>query len=416
MRRAALLLIAAVPGPALAEDADDLKFRVTSAPEISTDNGWRLKLRGRVNYDTTYISTPRGVAADDLGTASQFRRIRFGVEGDTPGGIAYKAELEFARGRARAVDFAFSYRASKTAPILLTVGHLEPLNGFEQISSSRYTSTIERGAYNEAFTNTRRLGVYATYVSPDDAVRIAAGVFGDTMNAEKTNNDLTIATRAYWVRKVGAARLHVGVNARRRTFRADRAPLSYRVRPQINLTDARFVNTGRLAVPSDFIFGGEVLAIAGPFHAILEGQKLIAHVARPGSGGAALGRRTGFDPGLFGYTAEVGWFFTGESRGYRDGLWAITRPLHPVDKGGIGAVSLNLRYDHLDLDDRGADGEAVRGGVQDTYVAALVWQPTDHTRLTFQYAHGDVEGGPLAAQAGPEFAFDMAGMRLSFDF
>lgn len=425
---------AAAPAPAPAPAAPPVAISFKGAPEFTTSDGWRFKVRGRVNYDTSWVGNPNDrLAVKDLGLKTRFRRMRIGVEGEMPGGFSYKGEAEFADAQVRAADVALIYHASKTAPFEITIGHIEPLNGFEQISSSRYTSTIERGEYNEAFANVRRLGGYATYISPGHELRVSAGIFSDTVNADRNNDELVLASRAVWAPRIGETQLHLGANVQYRTYQTNQLGTVYRARPFTNNTDSRFVDTGTLALDNDLIVGAEFIAIHGPFHVIAEGQRLRAHTIRPGevlpTGDVALGRRTSFDPDFWGAILEVGWFFTGETRGYRDGLWARTRPLHPLGKGGIGAVSLNLRYDRLDLSDHAANSllaaDVVDGGRQDGYLAALVWQPTDYVRFTLQYAHGVVTGGPLQGTVNPtspkptgerSFGFDMAALRAAWDF
>lgn len=422
----------ASPAPKPAASPPPVAVAFKGSPEFTTADGWRFKVRGRLNLDAAYVSKPENILiSPDLGLRTRFRRIRLGVEGDMPGGFGYKAEIDFADGSARAADVMLTYRASKTAPFEIGIGHTEPFNGFEQISSSRYTSMIERGEYNEAFANSRRVGAFATYISPDNELRISAGVFGDAFGADRSSDRVSIAGRASWAPKVGDTQLHFGANAQYRTYPGSQLGFAYRARPFVQTTDARFVNTGNLALTSDRVLGYEFIAIHGPFHFITEGQWLTANTIRPGqaleANETALGRRTSFDPTFFGMVAEAGYFFTGETRAYQNGLWARTRPLRPLGKGGIGAVSLNLRYDRLELNDRHGSGpeDVVNGGRQTGYIAALVWQPVDYVRFTLQYTHGVVTGGPLQIVVNPDgirpiekrsFDFDVAGLRAAWDF
>src|SRR3546814_299072 len=48
--------------------------------------------------------------------------------------------------------------------------------------------------------------------------------------------------------------------------------------------------------------------------------------------------------------------------------------------GGIGAIEVNARYDHLDL----SDG-AIVGGRQQAALIGLVWAPIDYIRITANY-------------------------------
>src|SRR3546814_18201464 len=61
-------------------------------------------------------------------------------------------------------------------------------------------------------------------------------------------------------------------------------------------------------------------------------------------------------------------------------LFDRTKVLNPLSQGGMGAFQVNLRYDHLDLND-----ETIIGGKQQGYQASLVWIPEDHVRFLLNY-------------------------------
>ncbi len=425
---------------AAAKPADDtVVTRFRGAPEFSTADGWRFKVRGRINYDAVYIENPGDlIPTSDLGFSTRFRRVRLGVEGEMPGGFGYKAELDFADALARAVDVVLIWRAHTAtgrSPIEITLGHIEPLNGFEQISSSRYTSFIERSAFNTAFGNYRRLGVYATYIALDDSVRISAGAFNDTVNADRANSDLLLSSRIVWMPLIGDNQLHFGGSIQYRRYQKNNLAVDYRVQPFSANTATRFVDTGNLAVRDDLVIGAEFVGIFGPFHVAAEAQRLQAHTLRPleslGTGEASSGSRTAGNPGFFGMHAEAGWMLTGETRGYKDGLWVRTRVRNPLGRGGSGAWSVNVRYDWLDLSDRVGDPSSndpvnlVDGGRQSGYLAALVWQPMDYVRFTLEYAYGVVTGGPYQSVVNPlgtgplserKFDFNVSALRAAWDF
>nr|WP_310523914.1 porin [Polymorphobacter sp.] len=434
---AAAPVLVAAPAKPPAGDNVITKFR--GSPEFTTADGWRFKVRGRIQYDASYIENPgNSINTKDLGFTTRIRRARLGVEGDMPGGFTYKAEVDFADTLSRAADVVLIWHGKEVigaSDLELTLGHFEPLDGFEQITSSRYTSFIERAAFNEAFGNIRRLGATATYISPGKELRVSAGVFNDTINADRANDDLLLSSRVTWSPHAGKAQLHFGGNIQYRRYQTNDLVFDYRARPFSNDTNTRFVDTGNLALRDDLIVGGEFVGISGPFHVAAEAQHITAHTLRPGelleNGDASRGLRTNGDPGFFGMHAEVGYFFTGESRAYKDGLWTRTRVRNPVGQGGSGSWSVNLRYDWLDLTDSvGAPGslaaaDFIDGGRQSGYLAALVWQPMDYIRFTMQYTHGVVTGGPFQAQVNPDsllplsdrhFNFDVAAMRAAWDF
>lgn len=429
--------VAAASPPNPAGDPFAISFR--GAPELSTRDGWRFKLRGRLNYDAAYIENPgNAIPTTDLGGSTRIRRVRIGVEGDMPVGFGYKTELEFNDSRVGYADILLSWRGvtpTGRGPIEIGVGHIEPLNGFEQISSSRYTSLIERAEFNTAFGNFRRLGAYATYISPDVPVRISVGAFNDTINADRANTDLLLSSRAFWAPMVGDNQLHVGGSVQYRRYQKNDLAFQYRVQPFSANTSTRFVDTGSLAVRDDLVLGAEFLGIFGPFHVAGEVQHVQVHTLRPDEslnpGEATSGLRTNGDPGFLGGHVEAGWIITGESRGYKDGLWARTRVHNPVGTGGSGLWAINARYDWLDLTDQVGDPASVlpvdliNGGTQSGVMAALVWQPMDYVRFTLQYTHGWVTGGPFQKFVNPlgteplserSFDFDVSALRAAWDF
>src|SRR3546814_5750211 len=70
------------------------------------------------------------------------------------------------------------------------------------------------------------------------------------------------------------------------------------------------------------------------------------------------------DPTYFGGYAELGYFFTGESRGYKGGTFDRTKVTNPINKGGWGALQGIARVDYLNLNDSDA---GVTGGKQTAY-------------------------------------------------
>jgi phosphate-selective porin OprO and OprP len=127
------------------------------------------------------------------------------------------------------------------------------------------------------------------------------------------------------------------------------------------------------------------------------------------------------NPGFFGAYGEVGYFLTGETRGYKrgDGTWSRTKVLNPFGKGGIGAFQIATRFEYLDLDDdaliagptnnfatgvsslAALDSRLGRGGTQTSYLLGLNWYPMDYVRFMVNYGHITIEGGPIAALVDP---------------
>lgn len=437
------------------------------APELSTSDGWTFKPRGRLHYDTGTISTPGALQTRNLGFNSRVRRVRLGAEGTMPGGFGYKVEADFAGGNVAFGDVYASY-APKGTPVTIRLGNFETLDGLEQISSSNNISFLERAAFNDAFLNTRRLGGALAVQAAGGDFRGEIGAFAAHSIDSSFDNDGWIgAARLVYAPKALGGQFHFGLNYQHREFAENNGGVAssgtntpstnqlarYRARPNSQLTDVRFVDTGSFAARSDSVLGVEAAAIFKGLYLAGEAQWLKADGYRAGDTAAGLDAFTGGNlavvpvgnPGFFGAYGEIGYFLTGETRGYKhgEGVWNRTKVLNPVNKGGSGAFQVAARFEYLDLDDDDlilgptnnfttgtstlatAASRLGRGGKQMSYLLGLNWQPIDYIRVMLNYGHVDVEGGPLAAQVKPgsvlavdrrDYGVDLLQTRIQLEF
>jgi phosphate-selective porin OprO and OprP len=469
------LLEAQIAG--LQAQLDALKAQVNKATpswkgapqSVDADEGWSFKVRGRLMVDAAYAGKPDNFVANrNLGFNTRVRRFRIGAEGTIPGGFGYKAEVDYANGAVGFGDVILTY-APADQPISVTIGNHESLNGMEQQSSSRWSSFIERAQINDAFGNTRRLGLSAGYKSSDNLFRFDVGVFAaHSIDASVDNDGWISAARATYAPYFANGFLHLGVNYQHREFQSNNnavasvstgAPSTnqiarYRARPFLQTTDQRFVDTGNFAASGDDIFGAELYGVFKSLHLGGEVQMLKVNSYAPGSIRTGLNAFAGGSivtptdsPSFWGGHFEVGYFLTGETRGYKNGLWDRTKVLHPFNKGGWGALQLIGRFDYLDLDDSklingattnfatgatslsttagGIAGRQARGGKQTGYLLGLTWIPTDYVRFMANYIHTQVDGGPFAAVAQPlstdavnkrGYSTDAVALRAQIDF
>ncbi|MEO6198594.1 MAG: porin [Sphingomicrobium sp.] len=434
---------------ALQASIDEVKKQVVKATPTwkggplfeDKDSGWSFKPRGRIQYDAGYVSNPNdNIITRNLGFDTRARRIRLGAEGTIPGGFGYKFEMDYSNASVGFGDVILTY-APSGKPFSVTIGNHETFNGLEQITSSRFTSFMERAAFDDAFVNTRRIGISAGYVNKSGTARLNAGLFAaHSIDARLDNDGWIFATRGTYAPLMGSTQLHFGANYQHREFSQNNgatAPGSsgqpssgqlarYRARPFTQLTDIRFVDTGNFAAKSDDIFGLEFAAIMKSLHFTAEGQYLRTNAYGRGdnfSGNdpldffpTATALVPGGNPSFLGGYAEAGYFFTGETRGYKNGVWDRTKVLKPFSKGGWGAFQLNGRVDYLTLDSSkirngftnnfttGVFTPSLnqgRGGKQLGLLASLIWIPEDYVRFYLQYSHADITGGPLAETVKP---------------
>lgn len=437
------------------------------------DAGWSFKVRGRIQYDVGYVSNPDdepngGLLTRNLGFNARARRIRLGGEGTIPGGFGYKCEMDFANAATNFGDCIISY-APAGKPFSVEIGNQETNNGLEQISSSRFSSFIERAAFDDAFINTRRLGINLGYVNSAGDFRIKGGLWAaHSIDSTLDNNGWIGAARAVYSPLMGGNQLHFGLNYQHREFQdnANGAPASgsgqpssgqlarYRARPFTQLTDVRFVDTGSFAAKSDDIIGLEAAGIFKSLHIAAEGQYLKSNAYDAGDRISIsdpedvldqfAGAQTVPDgnPSFWGGYLEAGYFLTGETRGYKNGTWDRTKVLKPFSKGGWGAFQVIGRLDYLDLNSNklhkafsnnfadgtfAASNNYTRGGKQLGLLAGLTWIPEDYMRVLLNYHHAWVNGGPFADEvegvatndpdaADANYGVDVFQMRFQIDF
>lgn len=393
---------------ALQQQLDAVKKQITAAtpswkgaPQfVDKDKGWSFKPRGRLQYDVGFVGRPDGVDDRGLGFGTELRRARLGVDGTVPGGFGYKFEADFADNAVDLADALISYDA--TDDLGLVIGHHNNFQSLEELTSSLFLTFMERAAFTDAFNFERRVGISATYAAGD--VIASAGVFTDSIDdlTNDENNALSVDGRAVFAPKLGGTQLHFGGSAhlRNNNSLAD-IGTRYRQRPFVHTTDTRFLATPAFPVDKETSYGLEAAAINGPFHAVGEVHWLNADRDVPGA-----------TPTFFGGYAELGYYLTGETRGYKAGKFDRTKVLNPVGKGGLGAFQVNLRYDHLDLNDAG-----IIGGRQNGYQASLIWIPQDHVRFLLNYVHLNYDDAAVAAAGGDrDYGIDVFGARAQIDF
>ncbi len=395
------------------------------APSWAGTDGWSFKPKGVLQFDAGYVSLPRKIAAtvpvsgtsagngvntNNLGWNTRARRLIVGVEGTIPAGFGYKFELEMSQGSVGYEDLIITWQ-KPGSPWSVTLGHQYPLSSLELMTSNRFTSFMERGGAADAFNYGRRVGGTLAYVDPKAIWGIAAGVYAEDIgNTNVARTGWQASIRGYASPKLGDVQTHFGFNYQHRASPTDAQNVRYRQRPYTQVSNERFIDTGAIAAKGDDILGGEIALVYKSLHFASEYQHVWVHGLGSGhvfgiNNGPGTTNFLAGDPQFQSGYVELGYFLTGETRGYKSGRWDRTKVLHPITDGGMGAVQINGRLDVTDLNDRiggpaavlaGNNITYVNGGTSKGYEASLIWLPIDYVKLMVQYAHIDVSGGPSA--------------------
>jgi phosphate-selective porin OprO/OprP len=367
----------------------DVKFKWGPSPTIqSADGKFEMHVRGRLLMD---VGTVSDSAKKQDRTATEFRAARLGIEGKAWKDVKYKFEIDFAANEVDITDAFLEYAGWD--PFYILVGNAKTPNSLEELTSSRHISLVERGGFTDAFNFERRLGVQAGYVG--DWFRVDTAITGAALGAPDANfNDegYSIGARVAAYPKIGEnALIHIGASVLYRNLNNDIDTMEsrYRQRPHSHLSGIRYVDTNTQDAKSDMFIGVELAGVFGPFWAESEWSwlKVKGITGQPDNSAT-------FQGGYFG----VGWFITGEQRGYDEGSWDRPKKVNkPVFEGGWGAVALVARVDYVDLNESFGSGGCVTsksgicGGQQLSYIVGVNWYLNRHTVIKLNYAHADID-------------------------
>ena len=358
------------------------------------DEQFKLKIGGRIQNDWMWIGEDEGLKSDvgEQEDGVEFRRARLYFSGLIYDNLEYKLQFDFAGGDA---DLKDAYLGLTDFPIgKLRIGHFKEPFSLEELTSSKYTTFLERALPN-VFAPSRNTGFMLYDSILDDRMTWSAGLFRDTDDYGEGVDDggynVTgrITAQPIYEEK-GARLLHLGAGY---SYRNPDDSVRYRQRPEAHLT-SRFVDTGTFAADQTDLLGLEAAWVDGPFS--LRGEYMFANVDRIDSGA-----NVDFD----GFYVQASYFLTGEHRRYKasSGTFSRVKPKENFSRsGGRGAWEIAARYSELDLNDG-----SITGGKLSNITAGLNWYLNPNTRLMLNYIHADKDDVGEA---------DMLLMRLQVDF
>ncbi len=406
-----------------------------------------MKINGRVHLDQwSFLDSDAGTNFLETGNITrgaedrwQFRRLRLELQGDVPNNMLYRMQVDFNNPQAPEIKDAYLGFNNLPNNQTLLIGNQKRPIGMDHLNSSRHNVFIERPLAVETFNeDARRIGACMYGYSDDEVVNWRYGVFllenpnlsgnviGDfdeaglygRLAASPWYDDIS-GGRGYFhcaiagsVNAVdGDGSLDAGTNPNNARFRT--RPLAR--------SNERWYNTGRILGADNY----EQLAFESVLNlgAIqITGEYINNWVQRD-----PLGGFSGDDLFFHGGYVFVNYFFTGEYIPLERVSGTIDRvkPLENffiVDRcrggtgRGWGALSMGLRYDHMDLTD-----SDIQGGVGDALTLSTNWYWTAYSKLQTNLIWGDIAGAgenlaPSPTLAGVSGEYTILGMRYMIDF
>ena len=367
----------------------------TEPRKTESEKEWQLTPRLRLQYDVASLDGPKGLIG--TGNFADTRRARVGVDLKMPHGFAARLDTELSTDPITLADAYVQWSNSRFKVVL---GQQKAQLPLDEDTGTLNTSFLERAAFVSAFGYSRRTGISGHYISGEFGV--SGGIYTDpliSLNDVATNSS-SVDVRTHWSPRFATSTMHFGAAYHWRDLNdIGNAPIRYLSRPALRIADTRYIGTPVLSVEKEQRFGLEAAAVHGRLHLASEVHWLKA-------------QRDGFrDPIFFGAYAEVGIFLTKDSRPLKGGLFGAIKPGNPLGGGGIGALQFNLRYDFLDL-----NSSAVIGGVQNGYLASLIWTPVENFRLMGQYARLNYSDTDISVSGRRSYGVNIFAVRGQISF
>lgn len=343
--------------------------------------------------------------ARDLGDGTNFRRVRFGIEGKAWSDWAYNLLFDFGgtgvEDPGKIINAYIEYAGLR--PVRLRVGAFAPFSGMEDATSNTAGLFPERSAVAELVrgfaAGDGRTG--AAVLANGERWTVFGAITGATVGTQAFDEQLGAVGRVTWLPLRGQDSLvHVGANlnlvVNPATTGPDVAPagaaspVRLRERPEMRVDGTRLVDTGNIDADSLTSYGLELGWQRKQFS--LQGEYFWIDVARRNSALA--------DPSFNGWYAQAAWTLTGQPRRYNaaNGGFDVPRVEQPFSLKGKspGVWELAARYSDLDLNYRAggagtaAVASAVRGGEQKILSLGLNWYPNNSVRFLADYQRVEV--------------------------
>jgi phosphate-selective porin OprO/OprP len=338
--------------------------------------------------------------ARKLKAGTEFRRARFGFQGNAFGDFQYRVVADFGgpgvENAGQLYEAWAQYNGFK--PFKFRIGAFPPQVGLADQDSTAAQPLLDRPASADvarglAAGDTR---IAAQVFAGGTHWLASAAVTGRTIgvaNSAAPGTAQTYGDQLAFVGRLAATpfygpdwRVHVGVHGTYVARTADtagpaaagasapnRSTVSFSDTPELRVDATKLINTGSIdAKHAD----SEGVELAAQWRSLLfQSEYDHFHLQRLATGVT--------NPSFDGYYFEGSWMVTGESRQYNAGNAAFDGPVvrRPFGKdGGFGAVELTVRYADMNLNyHAGALGtapaaDAIRGGESQIFTAGVnVW-------------------------------------------
>lgn len=377
---------AVVDAGTVTSDGADIVIKTKGGFEAKTvDDKFKFKIGGRVQVQADAFKDSMNLIDGDGATGSDlyFRRARVYISGDVYKDWAYKIQfnvVDSGSGGGTVEDLYIKWKRYGLANITLGK-HKEPFS-LEELTSSKYVTSIERSPINSFFAEGRSLGLSLSGAT--DFWGYGIGVFDNGDQFSDAGAQKWAYTGRAFLSPINSERalLHLGagISHRNAADDPDEAFSGRGVSQGIKKADTVAIAVD--PIDTQDIFALELAGKIGLFHGSVEYHQRETKAAGDGQDASASG-----------YYVEAGWFITGESRPYEEGTWEKVKPKRP----GLGAWEVFVKQSGVDLDDDGI--AAANRNTGDITTLGVNWYANEIIRVSANYVYSQWDK-ELAAVGG----------------
>lgn len=374
-------------------DGDDVEISMSSPTPKFKKGEFEFQPFGRIHLDAAHFEDD----ARDHPSGAEFRRARLGAKGKIAKDFGYKLEVDFANEGVNFKDVYVNYTGIDGAEI--KAGSFKPPQGLEDLTSSNYTTFIERNSASSAFGTGEVIGAQVS--GHGEGWTLTGGIFNDDEGRTSADDEAFNVTARATLAPINDedTTLHLGASASHRKPDNGSKTFDFDAKAENALQSTDSVSAVMTMADNAQIYGAEAAFIHGPFAA--QGEYYRADVDNINMA----------DTDFNGAYAQMSWILTGEHKPYdakagKMGRVVPDRPLDP-SKGDWGAVEIAGRYSHLDL----TDGP-ISGGEMDNWTLGLNWYLTKHFRLMGNYIFVNTDNSAVTPDDDPQILL----LRTQADF
>ncbi len=399
-----------------------------------SDGAASLAVRALIQFDAAHYDQSEN-SATELGSGTNFRRARLGVEGSFLKSWNYALITEFggSGGESAGITQAYveyaGWKPFESASALrLRIGAWATPAGLEDATSNTESLFLERAAPAELVRSIAggdgRTGAGAFLTGERwYASGVLTGALVGTANPTEFDEQTGYLARfAFAPLKTQNLTVHLGANVTGVFDPADTGAggvvsksIRLRERPELRVDGGRLVDTGNIAAEDLIAYGAELGASWKNFY--LAGEVFQIEVNRVSPSLP--------DPVFGGWYVQGAWTITGETHAWAsaNGGFRGVRPTKAFnpEKKEWGAFEIAGRHSVLDLDDEERSAVAaarVRGGVQTITTLGLNWYPNSVVRFLLDYQWVDIDrlGGNTQQGVSIGETFEALSLRSQFAF